>query len=68
MIRISVEVARGVVRYRVAVQAQSIERALEIVGKQGSGRDAEVALPINHESSSVRDAITKVGATGRKAA
>ena len=61
MIRISVEVARGVVRYRVAVQAQSIERALEIVGKQGSGRDAEVALPINHESSSVRDAATMAG-------
>lgn len=68
MIRISFEVARGAARYRVAVRAQSIERALEIVGKQGSGRDAEVALPINHESSSVRDAITTVGATGRKAA
>ena len=68
MIRISFEVARGAARYRVAVRAQSIERALEIVGKQGSGRDAEVALPIDHESSSVRDAITTVGATGRKAA
>lgn len=68
MIRISFEVARGAARYRVAVRAQSIERALEIVGKQGSGHDAEVALPIDHESSSVRDAITTVGATGRKAA
>ena len=68
MIRISFEVARGAARYRVAVRAQSIERALEIVGKQGSGRDAEVALPIDHESSSVRDAITTVGATGRRAA
>jgi hypothetical protein len=68
VIRISFEVARGAARYRVAVRAQSIERALEIVGKQGSGRDAEVALPIDHESSSVRDAITTVGATGQKAA
>ncbi len=68
MIRISFEVAQGAARYRVAVRAQSIERALEIVGKQGSGRDAEVALPIDHESSSVRDATTTVGATGQKAA
>ena len=68
MIRISFEVARGAARYRVAVRAQSIERALEIVAKQGSGRDAEVALPIDHESSSVRDATTTVGATGQKAA
>jgi hypothetical protein len=68
VIRISFEVARGAARYRVAVRAQSIERALEIVGKQGSGHDAEVALPINHESSSARDAITTVGATGRRAA
>jgi hypothetical protein len=68
VIRISFEVAQGAARYRVAVRAQSIERALEIVGKQGSGRDAEVALPIDHETSSVRDAITTVGATGRKAA
>jgi hypothetical protein len=68
VIRISFEVAQGAARYRVAVRAQSIERALEIVGKQGSGRDAEVALPIDHESSSVRDATTTVGATGQKAA
>ena len=68
MIRISFEVAQGAARYKVAVRAQSIERALEIVGKQDSGREAEVALLIDHESSSVRDAITTAGATGRKAA
>jgi hypothetical protein len=68
VIRISFEVAQGAARYKVAVRAQSIERALEIVGKQDSGREAEVALLIDHESSSVRDAITTAGATGRKAA
>lgn len=68
MIRISFEVAQSAARYKVAVRAQSIERALEIVGKQDSGREAEVALLIDHESSSVRDAITTAGATGRKAA
>ena len=37
MIRISVEVGRGAAHYRVAVQAESIERALEIVGRQNPG-------------------------------
>ena len=31
MVRISVEVSSGAARFRVMVQAQSIERALEIV-------------------------------------
>jgi hypothetical protein len=31
MVRISVEVSSGAARFRVSVQAQSIERALEIV-------------------------------------
>jgi hypothetical protein len=68
VIRISFEVAQGAARYRAAVRAQSIERALEIMGKQDPVREAEVALPIDHESSSVRGAITTAGATGRKAA
>ena len=68
MIRISFEGARDAVRYKVAVRAKSIERALEIVGKQDPGREAKVALPIDQESSSDRDAVTTDGATGRKAA
>ena len=49
MIRISVEVGRGAARYRVAVQAESIERALEIVERQNPGCEAKVALPIDPE-------------------
>ena len=49
MIRISVEVGRGAARYRVAVQAESIERALEIVERQNPGCEAEVAFPIDPE-------------------
>ena len=68
MIRISFEVVQGAARYRVAVRAQSIEQALEIVGKQEPAREAKVALPIDHESCFIRDAVTTDGATGRKAA
>jgi hypothetical protein len=38
MIRISVEVGRGAAHYRVAVQAENLERTLEIVGRQNPGR------------------------------
>lgn len=47
MIRISVEVGPGAARYRVAVQAESIERALEIVERQNPGCEAKVAFPID---------------------
>jgi acetaldehyde dehydrogenase (acetylating) len=61
VISISVEVARGAARYRVAVRTQSIGRALEIVGGQGSGCEVKVAFPIDPEPFSVRDAATMAG-------
>ena len=54
MISISVEVARGAARYRVAVRTQSVGRALEIMGRQGAGREAKVAFTIDPESYSGR--------------
>ena len=50
MIRISVEVGRGATRHRVAVQAESIKRALEIVERQNPGCEAKVAFPIEPEA------------------
>jgi hypothetical protein len=55
VIRISVEVGRGAARYRVAVQAGSIERALEIVERQNPGCEAKVAFPIDPKVFFVRD-------------
>ena len=55
MIRVSVEVGRGAARYRVAVQAKSIERALEIVERQNPGYEARVAFPIDPEVFFVGD-------------
>jgi hypothetical protein len=50
MVRISVEVTSGAARFRVAVQAESIRRALELVQRQNPGRDVEVVFPIDPET------------------
>ena len=55
MIKVSVQVTRGAARYRVAVQAESIERALEIVERQNPGCEAKVAFPIDPEAFFVWD-------------
>jgi hypothetical protein len=60
MIRISVQVSSGSARFKVAVQAESIERALEIVGRQNPGKDCEVTFPIDPETFLVRDSVDMV--------
>ena len=50
MIRISVHVSSGTARFSVAIQAESIERALEIVARQNPGKECEVAFPIDPET------------------
>ncbi len=57
MIKISVEVGRGAARYRIAVQAESIERALEIVERQNPGCEAKVAFLIDPEVFYVCDTV-----------
>ena len=47
MIRISVEVGRGAARHRVAVQAESIKRALEIVERQNPTAVATIIDPVD---------------------
>jgi hypothetical protein len=60
MIRISIQVSSGAARFKVAVQAESIERALEIVGRQNPGKDCEVTFPIDPETFFVRDSVATV--------
>ena len=60
MIRISVRVSSGTARFSVAIQAESIERALEIVARQNPGRECEVAFPIDPESFFVDDGVGTV--------
>jgi hypothetical protein len=68
VIRISVEVARGTGRYRVAVQAASIGRALEIVQRQNPDCQAKVVFPIDPEAFFVRDAAASARPIDREAA
>jgi hypothetical protein len=60
MIRISVKVSSGTARFGVAIQAESIERALEIVARQNPGKECEVAFPIDPGTFFVDDSVGAV--------
>ena len=66
--RITVEVGQGAARYKVAVQAKSIRRALEIVGRQNMGCDPKVKLPTDSEAFSIRDVVATADGLGPEAA
>jgi hypothetical protein len=55
MIRISVQVSSGTAYFRVMIQAESIERALEIAASQNPGKECKVTFPIAAESFFVRE-------------
>ena len=61
MVRIAVQASSGAARFSVAVQAESVERALEIAKKQDLGRDSEVTFPINSEVFFVAEPATTSG-------
>jgi hypothetical protein len=50
MIRISVEVSSGAARFRVMVQAESIERALDIAKRHNPGKECRVTFPLDPEA------------------
>jgi hypothetical protein len=60
MIRISVQVSSGTARFRVAVQAESIERALESVARQYHSKVCEATFPIDPETFFVGDSVASV--------
>jgi hypothetical protein len=68
MVRISVEVSSGAARFSVSVQAESIERALEIVKRQNLGKDCKVRFPINAEAYFAEASVAQVGAARMVAA
>ena len=49
MIKVSVEVRSGTASFRVGVQAQSIRRALSVVGKRYPHSEVKVSFPIEPE-------------------
>jgi hypothetical protein len=68
MVRITVEVGKGAVRYRVAVQAETIRRALDIVERLNPGGDLRVTFPLDPETFFVEDPAAAVGLVGEKPA
>ena len=60
MVKISVQVSSGTARFRVAIQAESIVRALEIVASQNPGKACEVTFPIDPETFVVEDSVVAV--------
>ena len=60
MIRISVRVSSGTTCFRVAIQAESIEQALEIAARQNPGKKCEVTFPIDPETFFVDEAVDTV--------
>jgi hypothetical protein len=64
MIRITIEIGRGATRYRVAVQAESIGRALEIVKGMSPDGNFRVTFPIDPEVYFVKDPAATAGLIG----
>jgi hypothetical protein len=65
MIRVTVEVVNGDVRRRVAVQAESILRALEMTVGRNPGCEVGVAFPIDPDSFFVGDPGAEPGQAER---
>ena len=61
MIRISVQVTSGTARFGVAIQAESIEQALEIVARRNPGKECEVTFPIDPEAFFAEDSVATFG-------
>ncbi len=57
MIRISVEVSSGAACFRVMVQAETIERALEIARRHNPGKECRVTFPLDPEAFFLRDPL-----------
>jgi hypothetical protein len=62
MVRIAVEVSSGAARFRVMIQAASIERALEIAQRHNPGKECRVAFPLDPETFFVGDTVARVEA------
>ena len=60
MVRITVQVSSGAARFRVMVQAETIERALEIARRHNPAAECRVSFPIDPESFFTESSIPGV--------
>lgn len=61
MVRVTVEVSNGAACCKVTVQAQSIQRAVEIVEELNTGSDFRVTFPIDPETFFIEDPAARPG-------
>ncbi len=61
MVKISIEVRNGAVRFGVAVRAESIRRAVSIAEGQYSEGNVRVKFPVDPEGFSAEDPTTRAG-------
>jgi hypothetical protein len=65
MMRISMEVRSGTARFKVSVQAESIEGALEMAKRYNSGKECKVVFPIDPEGYFLEDDLSRDGVVAR---
>jgi hypothetical protein len=66
MVRVTVDIESGTARYRVAVQAESIQRALELVERMEPDSEFRVAFPIDPDTFFVKDLAAEIGPVERE--
>jgi hypothetical protein len=60
MVQISVDVKSGTASFTVMVQAESIERALEIARRHNPDKECQVTFPLDPETFFADDPATRV--------
>jgi hypothetical protein len=61
VVKVSIEVRKGDARFKVAVRAQSIKRAVSLVGRRYPGCEPRVKFPIDPEGFFVNDPAAQAG-------
>jgi hypothetical protein len=64
MVKVSIEVRSGTARFNVAVQAQSIQRALGLIAGRYPKGKVRVTSPVDPEGSFVNDPAALAGMVG----
>lgn len=64
MVKVSVEVRSEAARFRVAVRAENIGRALSLVEERYPAGDVRVEFPIDPEAFFADDPATRAGIAG----
>jgi hypothetical protein len=64
VVKVSIEVRSGAARFDVAVQAQSIQRAVNLVGERYPNGNVRVKFPIDAEGFFVKDPTDRAGIVG----